>query len=304
MKIRFRDRLILILSGLLSLIAGLLLAAWSQWRAPDFTPDAPAEWLRTLCAVIGALAALSGVCLLFFVGRRPGRRQDFVTQKTDNGELRIAVKAIEKLVLKCIDLHDEIRLTSMTVQNARSGVTVDLTVSLANNISIPLAVAALQKQIKQYLAASSGVEVREVRVSVEATEEEWEAAASQDNAAEEEKPASGPKRPMHQRLFGPSDQPMIVPEPPVQVPSESPVQESQTPSSDVPETEPREQSSPDAMASCPPAEPEALSQAAEAPMEDAQAPDPEETADTPSSPSDRTPTPEDQPEDIDGGSQP
>ena len=107
----------------------------------------------------------------------------------------------------------------------RDGVLVDLNIALANNISIPLAVASLQKQIKQYLVASAGIEVTEVRVSVETAqveadpssyleEEEAPEAETKPEKAPEAQPAK--KAPLHQRLFGKQDQPATVPEPPRQ----------------------------------------------------------------------------------------
>ena len=215
MRINFRDRLILSAGGVLAIVNGLVLWAFGL-RIAGLTWDMLPGWVLALCLVCGALTVLWGIYLLFFCLRRMDRRSDYVTQKTDHGELRIAVKAIEHMVLKCIDLHHEVRLGSMAIVNARRGVTVDLTVSLANNISIPLAIAALQKQIKQYLAASSGIEVKEVRVSVQASEEEWEAPSAGSESNGEEDRAEGSKRPLHQRLFSPSDQPMILPQPPSQ----------------------------------------------------------------------------------------
>jgi len=47
---------------------------------------------------------------------------------------------------------------------------VDLRVAMSSNISIPHAVEQIQTQIKRYLAASSGIELREVSVSVERAE--------------------------------------------------------------------------------------------------------------------------------------
>ena len=46
---------------------------------------------------------------------------------------------------------------------------VDVHISLQSDISMPLAISALQKQIKKYLEACSGVMVQEVRVFVDST---------------------------------------------------------------------------------------------------------------------------------------
>ena len=222
MKIKFWDRLILFFGALLAILAGIALFVAGLQIQGVFAETLSVGY-RILCLACGVLLAAFGGYLILFPHRYAVHRHDFVVQRTEGGELRIAVKAIENMVLKCIDLHEEIRLVSMKIHNGREGVVVDLCISLANNISIPLAVASLQKQIKQYLVASSGIEVKEVRVSVESTQDDPAASvASEDDAAEKsgekgaEKAAEAKekKEPLHRRLFGNREQPATVPEPP------------------------------------------------------------------------------------------
>ena len=245
MKVKFWDRMILFFGALLTLVSGgVLLLVGLQIQG--LMGDLPL-WCRVLCIVCGALAILFGCYLLVFPWKNgKARKNEFVVQRTENGELRIAVKAIENLVQKCIDMHSEVQVISMDILNDRDGVMVDLNISLANNISIPLAVASLQKQIKQYLVASAGIEVSEVRVSVETAQVEADPATYLEEeeaaAAREEKPekneknekieqaekneksaeaAPARKLPLHQRLFGKQDQPATVPEPPKAEPEEA-----------------------------------------------------------------------------------
>ena len=204
MKNKLLDRLILYCGTALTICGGVALFIQGIQLQTALTP------------ILGLLLAAFGGYLIICIRQNSARHQDFVIQRTDSGELRIAVKAVENQVQKCIDLHEEIQVNSMKILNSREGVVVELTVTLANNISIPLAVASLQKQIKQYLIASSGIEVKEVRVSVESTQDSAEGEAPE---AEEEQPAEKPaakekKAPLHQRLFGRPDEPAIVPEPP------------------------------------------------------------------------------------------
>ena len=220
MKIRFWDRVILFFGALLTVVAGAFMAI-TGFQVQGTIGEVLPLWARVICIVAGALIIAFGGYLIALPRKFSSRRHDFVVQQTDNGELRIAVKAIENLVQKCIDMHDEIRVVSMKIHNGREGVTVDLCISLANNISIPLAVASLQKQIKQYLVASSGIEVKEVRVSVETAQtgvgDSPYLVASETHAAPaEEKPAERAKArtPLHQRIFGKAEQPSTVPEPP------------------------------------------------------------------------------------------
>ena len=203
MKIKFWDKIILLAGAAVAVLVGAALLIGGLRSGGDFS-----SLHRTLLIVFGIARAAFGGYLVLLPRRYAMQRRDYVVQRTDSGELRIAVKAIENLVEKCIDLHEEITLISMSIANSREGVVVELNISLANNISIPLAVASLQKQIKQYLVASSGIEVREVRVIVENTKDEPLLVAE----IEEEEENEPEKAPMHQRLFCQAEQPTVVPE--------------------------------------------------------------------------------------------
>lgn len=222
MKIRFWDRLILFLGALLTVAAGACLLIAGLQFLGAFGEGLPTA-ARAGFIAGGALLVIFGGFLLALPHKFAAGRHSFIVQQTDNGELRIAVKAIENLVQKCVDMHEEINLNSMHIRNGREGVTVDMNISLASNISIPLAVASLQKQIKQFLVASSGIEVKEVRVSVETTNGEAGEApdspylvSQQEQEKEKEKPAPEASRPkpLHQRIFGRQEQEITVPEPP------------------------------------------------------------------------------------------
>lgn len=245
MKLKFWDRMVLFFGSLLILISGIVLVIIGLQIQGVIAESMP-TWCRIVCIACGALSFLFGCYLLMLPWKyNKLHKNEFVVQRTDNGELRIAVKAIENLVQKCIDLHPEVRILKMNIQNDRDGVLVDLNISLANNISIPLAVASLQKQIKQYLAASAGIEVSEVRVSVETAQMEADPASyleqeeSAEAEAKPEKASEAPpakKAPLHQRLFGKQDQPATVPEPPRQEAEDA---EKEQPEA---ETEPEEES--------------------------------------------------------------
>lgn len=234
MKIRFWDRLVLFAGALLVLAAGAFLAVCGL-QITGALGEALSMPVRVACIAGGALLIAFSAYLFLFPRKYAAGRHSFIVQQTDNGEMRIAVKAIENLVQKCVDMHEEINLNSMKIRNAREGVTVDMNISLANNISIPLAVASLQKQIKQYLVASSGIEVKEVRVTVDTTS--GEAAETPDSPylvgseqeqAQQERPVPEQnvreKVPLHQRLFGRPEQAAIMPEPPK---AETPAEEAE-----------------------------------------------------------------------------
>lgn len=206
MKMKLWDRLILRLGALITLLTGVLavVAGVLLWNAQI----TPAKWwpagnnAAVVLIAAGVLAVIVSLYDIALPRRYNPRRRAFVTQPTEHGELRIAVSAIENLILRCVETHKEVKVLAMQIANRRGAVNVNLRVAVNSNISIPHAVEQLQTQIKRYLAASSGIEVREISVSVErATGDEsalpvepLPAAVVEDQAEE--------KVSMHQRVFG------------------------------------------------------------------------------------------------------
>ena len=222
--------LFLILTGLVLLMPAVLpMLPFVKW---DMDAILLSKWTKLGLMTIGVLDSLFAMYLFTIPHQFTIRRKDFVIQQTENGELRIAVVAIKNLVKKCVDMHEEVSLSHMRIQNGRGGVTVDLSISLANNIIIPLAVSSLQKKIKQYLQASSGIEVKEVRVAVETAKEATNNSpylVKEEAAAEAELPSKEKKQPIHQRLFKRDDaQPAPLPEAPVEETAEVTVEAAAT----------------------------------------------------------------------------
>ena len=261
MKARFGTRLILIVIAIVLLIFGLvtlyvgirlngialdretvdLLKELQEAEKPSI--GATGYWTVRRIVVIGmgALEVIGSLLLFSIPGRIRYKRKDFIIQQTDNGEIRIAVKAIENLVRKCTDTHEEINVSDMRVTNFRDGVGVNLKVSLPNNISIPLAVESLQKQIRQYLTVSSGITVKDVCVSVENTSESMTSRSPYEVRNEAQEKAE--KKPVHERLFEDETEPAPLPAPqPAQeeAPAEAPAEEAQAPAEDA-EPRPEEQ---------------------------------------------------------------
>lgn len=234
MKIRVRDRLLVALTGLVLIASSAALIAQAYFgidlasRAVNFMLQRDFKHIAITVAAALILLLLGVYCFLMLF-RRARRKSAFVVQQTETGELSISMKALEGLVQKCVDKHDELHVVSTGLENTRDGLIIRLRVALANGINIPLVVNALQKQIKQYVTACSGVDVREVRVQVDTSSakmadspyvvKETETAAPVETPvveqpAEEEVPEKPAKRPLHQRLFGHAEQPNMVPEPP------------------------------------------------------------------------------------------
>lgn len=244
MKIRIADRLLVALSGLILILLALCLVdqnivsfglvnmLHSLTERPDH-----ALYIAVQIAVIALLTLLGLYCLGMLFRRQKRHKRGFVVQQTDCGELSIAVRAIEGLVQKCVDRHEEITTLSTTLDTSRDGLIIKLRIGLTGGVNIPLAVSALQKQIKQYVTSCSGVDVKEVKVQVETSAAKGKASPFKveemsDKAAplptvEDKAPAittasveaqenEEKKRPLHQRLFGRAEEPVTVAAPPVQ----------------------------------------------------------------------------------------
>ena len=174
MRLRFWDRLLAAITGLVLFLLGLAVFLWGIRGIPK-------EWLEVLSAKtvtrpilfialgVGVIMAALGAHSISLLLRRKQDRKGFVVQHTEHGELSISIHAMENLVKKCVDMYEEMRVTGSHIENTRDGVVVELRISLASGVSIPLVVNTLQKQIKQYLTSCSGIDVAQVRVQVETT---------------------------------------------------------------------------------------------------------------------------------------
>ena len=169
-------RVLAALGGVTLWAMGLCALAETFFRVPVtaklgqlFGAGSPLAVLATLLLAI-ALCAFGVCCLLMLSQKRAAKRTGFVMQKSENGVIGVSVKSIEGLVQTCVKQHDVIANASVAVVERRDGIIILLDIQEAAGVSIPLAVGALQKQIKQYVTDCTGVDVHEVRVLVENTE--------------------------------------------------------------------------------------------------------------------------------------
>ncbi len=246
MRLKFWDRISSAISGLLILVVGVGLFVFGAGIFPfrldlsfmDASFTVLERGIMVAVALVLCLLGIHGFLMLF----RSNRERGFIMQHTEYGDLSISMTAMENMVKKCVDTHDELKVSSTRILHARDGVVISMRISLASGVNIPLAVSALQKQIKQYITSCSGVDVKEVRVMVEtnnnlapftgnglqggmmadvsAASRAGEVASSLQEAAQNAtltEPAPDEthgKLPLHQRLFHREEKPQIVPEPP------------------------------------------------------------------------------------------
>ena len=172
MKIRILDRILVALTGLL-VLAGCAALAAQLFFGKDvigrITTLLTAEQYRIWLIIALAVLILLGCYCILMLFRHRGRRDKFVMQKTENGELSISLKAMESMVQKCLDPHQELTVQGVRLENQKGGLLIRIRGTVAGGVSIPLTVDALQQQIKQYVTACSGVEVKDIRVQIESS---------------------------------------------------------------------------------------------------------------------------------------
>ncbi len=169
-------RIMAALGGLTLWMTGLCALAETFFRIPVTArlgqllgAHTPLAVLLTL--VLAILLCTFGVCCWMMLStRRAVKRTGFVMQKGENGAIGVSIRSIEGLVQTCVRQHDVVSSAEISVVERRDGIVILLNIQEAAGVNIPLAVGALQKQIKQYVNTCTGVDVHEVRVMVENTE--------------------------------------------------------------------------------------------------------------------------------------
>ncbi len=117
-----------------------------------------------LALIQGVLAVAAIVCAQ---PSRPPRQAGSILQKGENGTFGITVGAIRKMVLACCGKHTEITHADVDIREVREGIVILLNVEQVGGVSIPLSIARLQKQVRQYVNGRTGLDVVEVRVMVD-----------------------------------------------------------------------------------------------------------------------------------------
>ena len=265
MKIRIADRLLVAVAGLLLILLAVCLvdqtilpmgvvAALQGLIEPVTNTSESAPYIAAVVASALLLVLLGLYCVGVMFRHQKKHKRGFVVQQTESGELSISMKAIEGLVEKCVIRHDEISVQSTSLETSREGLVIKLRIGLAGGVNIPLAVSALQKQIKQYVTSCSGVDVKEVKVQVETSaaigkespyvvellpEKTAALPVVEDNtpaitaASVEAQENAEKKRPVHQRIFGQAEEPVTVPAPPAPAAENEPVEESAAPAEEI-----------------------------------------------------------------------
>ena len=177
MRLRITDRILVAVAGilLLAICAGIVAQLFFGVdlvgaAARAFASDAPQS--RFLLAAAALILFLLGVYCVLVLFRHRRKKDKFFMQKNENGEIAISVHALENMVRKCLEGHDELSVQKLHLENKKDGLLIYLRGTVAGGISIPLTIEVFQKQIRQYVTACSGVEIKGIRVEIDASGED------------------------------------------------------------------------------------------------------------------------------------
>lgn len=169
MKMTVWDRILSAISGVLITAAGLCLldiGLGTSLLGVPWVSSFAVWWQRAVVIVVALLLIALGVHGIVLLFRRR-HEKGFIIQHSEYGDMSISMNALESMVHKCVDSHQELKVNATRIQHAHEGIVVDIKITLLSGVNIPLTVNALQKQIKQYITSCSGVDVHKVRVMVE-----------------------------------------------------------------------------------------------------------------------------------------
>lgn len=182
MKIRWYDRLLSILCGLLLIALGVCAIIAGGGTAQTLLGDTElaraidqAVWtnwqLQPLIVVLGIVVALLGLLLVVraFRHSKGVHGRYYMLQKAEDGNVRISVAAIESLVKKCLEQYPQIISSRTKIGGNEENMELTLHITLHTDVQIPGLIEDVRAQIRQTLERSAGVIVKKVEVYVDAT---------------------------------------------------------------------------------------------------------------------------------------
>ncbi|MBQ3706260.1 MAG: alkaline shock response membrane anchor protein AmaP [Clostridia bacterium] len=177
MRLRIADRILVCVAGILLLACFAGIVAQMFFGADLIglaTRLFTSESIQAKAILIGAalILLLLGIYCVLVLFRHRKRKDKFILQKNEGGELAISINALENMVQKCLDQHPELDVQKLYMENRKDGLLIRIRGGAAGGISIPLTVETLQKKIRQYVTACSGVEVKGIRVQIESSGED------------------------------------------------------------------------------------------------------------------------------------
>jgi len=91
-----------------------------------------------------------------------------VTQKTSFGEVKISLNSLKHLIFKVLKKIEKIKESKSSINILRTGgINIDLHLVLKEDVNIPEISEKIQKELKDYLLETTGIEVKEIKIYID-----------------------------------------------------------------------------------------------------------------------------------------
>ena len=91
-----------------------------------------------------------------------------VTQKTSFGEVKISLNSLKHLILKVLKKIEKIKESKSSINILRTGgINIDVHLVLKEDVNIPEISEKIQKELKDYLLETTGIEVKEIKIYID-----------------------------------------------------------------------------------------------------------------------------------------
>ncbi|MCR4442229.1 MAG: alkaline shock response membrane anchor protein AmaP [Peptococcaceae bacterium] len=120
------------------------------------------RWVLGLSGAVLFLIAFT----LFASSFRSRPEKQTVVHETSLGQVRITLMALDNLIVKASKSVQGIREVKTLLRSTGEGIYIWLRVQVLPDVNIPQMTEDLQKKVKEYLAKTAGVNVCEIKVTV------------------------------------------------------------------------------------------------------------------------------------------
>ncbi|MDF2546468.1 MAG: hypothetical protein K0R93_1366 [Anaerosolibacter sp.] len=122
------------------------------------------DWQYVL--IPGFFFIMSVRFLMTGLKRRTSKNRGII-KHTSYGEIRISLNTLEGMAQKSAREINGLREIKAAVHPLAEGILINVNALCAPDVNIPEATVMMQQSIKEYIEKYSGIEVREVKVSIE-----------------------------------------------------------------------------------------------------------------------------------------
>jgi len=120
--------------------------------------------------ILGLIALLLFLIAIYLIQKRKqfNLLSLSVIKKTSYGEVKISLESLNYLIIKILKKAEEIKESKSFIRILKTGgISIDLHLVLKQDVNIPEISEKIQKELKDYLMETSGIEAEEVKIYID-----------------------------------------------------------------------------------------------------------------------------------------